>query len=163
MKHYKYTRRGVLMKKKKLDNVEPTEILPRKRLKECPHDEESQNRLGNELVDWVIHTDTFTLADFPMSRSLGPSRFYKMARYNEYFADCLDFARHMIAARLQKGWQDKTIDKDYAVRWLPVYDEAFRDMVMQKHRITEETRQATHAASTFNITIPPIGVSEENK
>src|ERR1700679_751743 len=100
------------MKKKKSEEQVVAEVLPKKRLKECPHDELSQNRLGNELVEWVIHTDTLTLSDFPLSRSLGPSRFYKMAKYNQYFEDCLDFARHMIASRLQKGWQDKTIASD---------------------------------------------------
>jgi hypothetical protein len=142
------------MKKKKVVEQPVAEILPKKRLKECPHDQASQDRLGNELVDWVVNTYTLTLSEFPLSKSYGPSRFYKMANYNEYFADCLDFARHMIAVRLQKGWEDKTLEKDYVKTWLPIYDEGYRDIVMQRHKITEESRNAV--ASTFNITIPSI-------
>lgn len=138
--------------------LEPTEIIGRRKLKVCPRDPDDQNKLGDELVEWIKNTETCVLSDFPLSRSFGPSRFYKIADYNEYFADCLDYARHKIASRLQHGWEDKTLEREYAVRWLPIYDEKFRDLTLQKHRMTEEIRQGV--SSSFNITIPSI--SEHN-
>lgn len=143
-----------MKKKKNVLCMEIDEILPPQRLNRVPIDVDDQNKLANEMVEWVIKTNTYCLANFPLLKSYAPSKFYKIANYNEYFADCLDFARYMIASRLQQSWEDKTVDRDYAKLWLAIYDEQYRDITMQKHRITEELRQGV---STFNIVVPEIG------
>jgi hypothetical protein len=67
-----------------------------------PQDEHEQNVLADELVNWV-QNEVLALEEFPLSKSIAPSRFYSLASSNEYFADALDLARYVIGSRLQRG------------------------------------------------------------
>ena len=84
----------------------------------------------------------YELEDFPISQSMAPTRFYAIARDNEYFSEALDLARYVISSRLQKGLRDKTLEKDYVLRLLPIYNQDFRNYMLAKIKQTEDLRAA---------------------
>lgn len=97
-----------------------------------PKNAAEQNRLGEEMVHWVFNTHTYALEEFPISLHMAPSYFYRMAETNDYFAHCLNLARMVIAARLQNEWRTKNIEREYALRLLPLYHEEFKEFTLAK-------------------------------
>lgn len=97
-----------------------------------PKDPVEQNKLGEEMVHWVFNTPTYVLEEFPISLHMAPSYFYRMAETNDYFANCLNLARMVIAARLQNEWRAKNIEREYALRLLPLYHEEFKEFTLSK-------------------------------
>lgn len=122
-------------------------------LSKPPKDEASQNKLGDALREWVKSEDVFAIEDFPISLSMSPNRFYKLAETNEYFADCLDIARKTIGSRLQRGWRERTLDKDYVLRILLLYNDEYKKITLDKMRVIEDSKAQ---ATQFNITMNPI-------
>ena len=78
--------------------------------------------------------------EFPISKYMAPSRFYAMSETNEYFSDALDLTRYAISARLQKGLRDKTLDKDYVLRLLPIYNIDYKNLILAKVKQSQEAR-----------------------
>jgi hypothetical protein len=98
-----------------------------------PKDPLEQNKLGNEMCDWIIENyNCVTLEDFPIGKRYAPSRFYKMAEQNEYFDNCLNFARRLVGSRLVNGWKNDLFEKDFCLRLLPLYNEEYRDYINEK-------------------------------
>ncbi len=144
-----------------LATYEPSSIKQKARfLNKIPQDKEAQNKLGNELMSWVSTQDTYILADFPISKSMAPSRFYRIAETNEYFAGCLDFARAMISSRMQHAWQEKKLEREYVLKLLPLYDDAYRDLALQKHKILEEARHQPAVINVHMDSIPALRSSD---
>ena len=107
-----------------------------------PTDEQEQNELVNELIWWVQKKDSYALEDFPISKSMAPSRFYRCAEDNEYFAEALDFARYTIGSRLQKGLRNKELDKDFVLRLLPLYNREYRSLMLDKIKQSKDEPQS---------------------
>lgn len=118
-----------------------------------PKTEEAQNILGDEMRQWVVGEETFCLEAFPISKSMSPSRFFKIAESNEYFAECLDFARNVIGIRLQDGWRLRTLDKDYVLRILLLYNTEYKKLTLDKMRVVEDSK---NQGNNFSITMHPI-------
>lgn len=106
-----------------------------------PTDEQKQNKLANELLDWVNNEDSFAIEDFPISKSIAPSRFYQCANDNEYFAEALELARYTIGSKLQKGMREKILPKDYVLRLLPLYNEEYKSLILDKINKNKEVEQ----------------------
>lgn len=113
----------------------------RRYINKPPTDLEAQNALANEMIQWVARQDSFALEEFPISKRMAPSRFYQCAEDNEYFADALDFARYSISSRLQKGLRTKELEKDYVLRMLPLYNQEYKALIIDKVRQLQEQRQ----------------------
>ncbi len=134
---------------------QPRAPAHRRWLQKPPTDIEEQNALADELLKWVSNV-VYELEDFPISKSMAPTRFYAIASNNEYFAEALDLARYVISSRLQKGLREKTIDKDYVMRMLPIYNQDFRSYMLAKIKQSED-------AKSRNVTVimPPFASAEE--
>jgi hypothetical protein len=110
----------------------------RRLINKPPQEEQAQNELANEMLDWVDQDESYTLEDFPISKSMAPSRFYRCAMQNEYFAEALDLARYTISSRLQKDLRSKRLDKDYVLRLLPLYNQEYKSLILDKIDKTKE-------------------------
>ncbi len=122
-------------------------------LTRIPIEKEYQDDLGREMLMWVRSDDVFSLEDFPISKCMSPTQFYRIAETNDYFEECLDIALMTIGSRLQRAWRERMLEKQYVLSILPLYNSLYRRLVLEKHKITEETRTS---GNTFQITIPPI-------
>jgi len=152
--------------KKQLDTFEPVVLKPMKKRHPkrvpVPDDYDIQCKYGDEMIVWSEDEDVYRLEDFPLSKSMSPNKFYKIADTNDYFAECLDIATQTIGSRLQRSWQDGTIDRDFAMRILPLYNSHFKSLVVKKLEITEQARQG---GNVIHVHIPeiPITKTEETK
>lgn len=124
-------------------------------------DYDVQCRLGDELMVWSEDEDVYSIEDFPLSKSMSPNKFYKIADTNDYFAGCLDVALQTIGSRLQRGWRDKTLDREYVMRILPLYNIQFKDLVLFRHKLAEENRNAALSGNVFHVNIPVIPALKE--
>jgi hypothetical protein len=120
-----------------------------------PEDILEQNILADELIEWVQGA-VYAIEEFPISKSMAPSRFYAITNTNEYFADALDLARYIIGCRLQKGLRDKTLDKDYVLRLLPIYNQAYKDLMLTKLKESDAAR-----SGKINIIMPSFSSADE--
>ncbi len=133
----------------------------RRWLQKPPSDIEEQNKLANELIKWVSDV-VYELEDFPISKSMAPTRFYAIAKDNEYFAEALDLARYVISSRLQKGLREKSIDKDYVMRMLPIYNQDFRSYMLAKIKQSEEAKGNKPFTVMLNCFKCPVNPEENN-
>lgn len=102
---------------------------------------EAQNVMADEMIRWVKSNDVFLLDSFPIALSIAPCRFYALANNNEYFADALNYSRHLIAERMIKMWVKKELDKELVTRLLPIYHQEFREYMMLKIRTSEMAKE----------------------
>lgn len=117
---------------KKETSVPPRARARRRYLVKPPQEIEKQNKLVNEMLIWAQKNDSLCLEDFPISKSIAPTRFYACAQDNDYFADALDLARYTISSRLQLGLRDRTLDKNYVLRLLPIYNQEYKFLMFAK-------------------------------
>ena len=92
--------------------------LPEVKLYHCSDDVQWQNRMGTELMEWAERDDSRILDNFPLSKRLAPQWFYRMKDKNDYFAQCLQYAKAKIGVRLE----EKIIDHPIHIsKSLPLY------------------------------------------
>jgi len=123
-----------------------------------PRDKKSQDELGNEMLRFMAHENVLTLDSFPVSKSMAPTHLYKLAEDNDYFALCLELAKTILSDRLIYGWHHGRFQKDFVLRMLPLYNKEYKEITMQKFKITEEAR---HQPAVINVVVPPITAEEK--
>lgn len=102
-------------------------------LQYVPTDKMQQDMLANEFAIWAMKNDPYTLAEFPLQKLMSPTAFFALRMVNDYFAYVYDFVKQSIAHRLTKAWKDGSdIDPNFAVRMLPLYDDAYREYCLQR-------------------------------
>lgn len=98
-----------------------------------PSSEFDLNQLANEMLLWAFETeDALAIEDFPLSKMIAPSVYFKQAEKNKYFAQALEIARCCIGSRLQKLARDGTIDPRFVLKILPLYHEEYNNLIMAK-------------------------------
>lgn len=137
---------------------EPSHIRTPKGVKP-PSEKKEQDELANEMLRFISDENVLTLDSFPISKSMAPKYFYKLANKNDYFDLCLDLARSILSDRLIYGWHHGRFQKDFVLRMLPLYNEEYKEMTMQKFKITE---QARHQPAVINVVVPPIKAEEKS-
>jgi hypothetical protein len=125
-------------------------IRARTRIVLPPVDNTEQNILAELMVSYVKDNPTFQLEDFPISLNMAPSKFYKLAEVNEYFAHALNLARNIIASRIQLQWRERKIDREYAIRMLPLYHDQYYDFMMMKLKKDAEGKEAARLTVQVN-------------
>lgn len=121
-----------------------------------PTDKEEQDDLGREMLFWVKNEEVFTIEAFPVSKSMSPTKFFRIGLTNEFFDECIDIATHTIYDRMLKAWRDKKVEKEYVKLLMPLYNEKYRVLMVERHKITENIRQ-NGGGNVFHIITSPIG------
>lgn len=124
----------------------------------CPKDPSEQNKLGEEMVHHVLNNEIYALEEFPISLNMAPSWFYRMSENNEHFANCLNLARYIIATRLQNEWRTRKIDKEFALRMLPIYHDEYKEFTLSK--IMKDSQGKEMARLT--VVIPNLEATQES-
>lgn len=109
--------------------------------------------IADDFIEWVeTHPYEFHIAKFANERRIAPSSFYATAFENDYFALALDLAKHIVANRLYKLWEDPQapVDKKFVEKILPIYDALYRDMSMAtaQSRYAEDQKPSQNVKST---------------
>jgi hypothetical protein len=116
-----------------LDKSKRESYLSKYNVATPPHSEFDINQLANEMLLWSFENkDALAIEDFPLSRMIAPSVFYKQADKSEYFAQALEIARCRIGSRLQKLARDGMIDPRFVLKILPLYHEDYKNLLMAK-------------------------------
>lgn len=90
-------------------------------------------KLANEMLLWVYENEeALAIEDFPLSKRIAPSIYYKQANRDEYFKQALEITRYVIGSRLQKLAREDKIDPRYALKMLPLYNPEYKDFLMGK-------------------------------
>lgn len=97
-----------------------------------PLDVYEQNVLADQMVDWAYDSDSVSLAEFPISKTINPYRFYKVAEKNEYFADALQHTKYILGERLKKKWIRGELEREYVLKFLGQYDPEYKAEYMEK-------------------------------
>lgn len=124
-----------------------------------PKSIEEQNKLAQELLTWSYESESVELVEFPLSKILTPSSFWKIAEENSYFAAALEIAKENLAVRIKKGWRDKTLDRDYALKMLWQYDMRFKADEKERILLLKEVALAKKD-SPITVIIPPVPNSD---
>lgn len=95
-----------------------------------PTVESFQNKLADELLEWVLQPDTFSLKRFFHTKRMSYQDFKKRTADNPYCLAALAMAKEILADKVQDGWRTKIIDTQYAVAFLRQYDEDFRELAL---------------------------------
>lgn len=129
-------------------NVDPA--LQIRGFKGCPKDIEEQNALGVELVEFTCNPEIYDIEEFPLSRRMNPYRFYKMAKTNEFFAECLQTATYLCALHLKKAAYSSTIPSNIMLALLPTLNPEYREFIVEK--VTKKIESYIKAQQTFTCT-----------
>lgn len=114
----------------------------RYRLKRAPKEPDEQNLLADEMIDWVDRWDhVFDINSFPIFKGYSPYRLFKIAEANEYFAECLELAKHIICQRRDKAARERTQDATYILKTLPLYSREYREWEIERNKRDIEARE----------------------
>ncbi|MDX1532877.1 MAG: hypothetical protein R3230_01570 [Nitrosopumilaceae archaeon] len=119
------------------------EIRARKELKnivrDFPHTRKEQDEIALSLFNYLIkNPQECSLDGFCIHVKLPMTDLKQIAEKNSLFAKVIDLAHHLIAQRLYKGWQDKSLDKDFATSLLRIYSQEFRDMKNERYLLAQK-------------------------
>lgn len=118
-------------------------------------DEKQQREWANELMEWADLDDSFILDTFPLKKRISPHRFYNMARENNYFSQCLSYAKARIGERLQMKLIN---DRDYIKNQIPKLDA----LTIEYEQKKQEAARATQATVVERyIELPNCGLKEK--
>ncbi|MBY0109522.1 MAG: hypothetical protein K2X90_00200 [Candidatus Babeliaceae bacterium] len=109
--------------------------LPKFRAK--PTSEEEYRKLADELVQWAHLPDSLIINNFPLSITMSPQIFHKLAVDSEYFSQAYDIALHTIGSRRERLAQEGIIDKQIFLQTMPLYDINYRKWLMALRDKTE--------------------------
>jgi hypothetical protein len=126
--------------------------IPEVKLFHCSDDEKWQNDMGNRLMEWVDKDTTNALDNFPLSQRLAPRWFYNMAKTNNYFAQCLQYAKARIGSRLHEKVENNQL---YIMKSIPLHMTMWEDQ--EEKRLNSE---AKGAAQIITVGIPEITVNK---
>jgi hypothetical protein len=112
-----------------------------------PHYPSEIKKLAKEFLQWAYDSDTTNLNEFPLSKSLCPYKFKRIKE--EYFQECYLIASLIVAARVDKKWKNGEIDRVYASQKLTMYDEDYKNMIMERYKQLASGNSPT----TLNITM----------
>src|SRR4029077_10896970 len=98
-----------------------------------PIDAAHQNQLADEYLNWALN-DPYLLSpiQFPIEKLMAPSRFFKIAEYNDYFKDVVELVRTIMIERLKKIWYDHPEKSTFMRSILSVYWPEYRATIEKK-------------------------------
>jgi hypothetical protein len=149
------------MKNEKIERVPRAPIAERRTVdyintnkhfdvKPIPKDIEEQNRIVEELVQWSFLTDALNIEEFAIIKRYNPYRLWQLRHSNDYFADRLEFARHVLAIRIEE--ETRYSDKSHfelIKKMFPLYHREYLELLKSmRPKISEEI-----AARTGIITV----------
>jgi hypothetical protein len=89
--------------------------------------------LADEYLYWATYDETALDPEyFPISRCMAPSRFFRIAQFNEYFAEVMEIVNSLIVLRIKRMWREKNLDPSYARSMLCVHWPEYRQYVNEK-------------------------------
>lgn len=90
-----------------------------------------QNKIADQLLEFVSNPSVIDVKQFFLESKMSYAEFKKSTGDNEYCVNALEMAREFIASRLQRDWRTGNVDPGYAVRFLRIYDQEFKDSTTQ--------------------------------
>jgi hypothetical protein len=130
--------RASIARKEKSITIQKTKVAHLD-LQPVPKTEDEQNALARELVRWVYYTDSKQIEDFPLSKCMNPYKFKHIGDKNEYFQECYELACYMIGSRLQTGVYEHVIDRELALKMLPLYNREYKEWFIETRKIPSLT------------------------
>lgn len=119
-----------------------------------PTTETLQNKLADELIQWVLASENHVIKTFFHTKQMSLDDFKKRTANNEYCKEALVMCREIIADRLQNAWQKQQLDVHYAMRYTRHYDDDLR--ATEKEMIAAKTPQATASGNKEYIIMNQI-------
>lgn len=140
--------------REKADLLSFTHDIPKDRLFHATDDPKEQRKLANELIEWADLEESTVLDTFPLKKKINPRWFYNMAKDDNYFSQCLSYARAKIGEREELKLGNS---HDYLMKKLPLYSTQWIE--------AEEKKQAAARATTATIVeryieLPNCGTKE---
>ena len=130
--------------------VKSVRELPPTKLFHCSDDVKWQNQIGDDLMEWADKEDSRLLDSFPLSRRLAPEWFYKMAKKNPYFAQCLSYAKAKLGERMEDKIKDNPIHISKA---LPLYSTLWIEAEQKK----QDAQNAISGPTNITVKMPNLG------
>jgi hypothetical protein len=121
----------------------------------CSKDKDWQNQIGRDLMEWAETDEARLLDSFPLKRGYSPRRFYKMAESNEFFAECLEYAKARLGEKIEGKLKDNSV---YLFKALPLYSTLWED---QEERKRKDDSKFVHVYKEVQVEIPVIGKKDE--
>jgi len=124
-----------------------------KGLRHMPKDEQEQNKLAVELVEWTCSPSSFYIEKFPVSKGISPYRFFKTKHTNDFFAECVELANAICHLNLKEAVHQGDLHYSYVLSMLPVYDGDYKGFMIEKisKKVMEYIKQQqTFACSWLN-------------
>lgn len=106
---------------------------------------EEQNELGEMMVAWSHLDESFDIEAYPLSLMISPPKFFKIAKSNEYFADCLDFTRYMLYIRRSERCSSKEYDNTWLIKSMALYHEGYADFLLNRTAVVSKSLAAGKA------------------
>jgi hypothetical protein len=119
-------------------NIGPSNASVRVKMiiRAVPTEQKALKDIGDSMLEWVLQPEVYCLDAFAIRECYSPKELKKRSTEDPYLGAVFDFCRAVLAKRLQDGWRDNLIDKDYAKTFLWRYDDEYRAMVDEKVKAT---------------------------
>ena len=126
-----------------------------------PYNPQDIKKLGNEMINWAYdNEDVVNLDLFPLSKRMNPWRFYRVARKNPDFAECLDVARYIISTRIEAGWLNRKFEPSACKVLYPKYNKE-REWMDSRIQLAAAARMQVQQDPNITVLVEPIQTSSD--
>lgn len=133
-------------------------------LKNAPTNENEQNNLADELMEWVQNEEIYTIESFHTYKKIKPKQFYNIQIANDYFSEALLHSKYVISNRLQNSWRQHKVDREYALRLLPLYHPEYRSYSLEKSVAhAQGTAKGNAIFTIIQDSIPDSGIKKKGE
>ncbi len=94
--------------------------------------EDEYRHMADKLLVFAQQESSLDINAFPLSLLINPATFVGFSQDSEYFSNVYDTALRLIGARLKRLMFEGSIDRQFAMEMLPLYDPEYRRYLREK-------------------------------
>ncbi len=120
-----------------------------RQLVDIPRHPDEIKKLADQLTAWSLYVESFFIEEFPLLNNYSVKRFFNLANQDDYFANALDNAKHVIGIRRESA-AAKSNPQIY-MKYIATYNDRYREY---------EDRKLSHNlgdnSAPIQVIIPPL-------
>lgn len=94
--------------------------------------EDEYRKMADDLLTFALKESSLDINTYPLGLMINPKDFATFVEHSPYFADAYNTALRIIGARIKRLMYQGTIDRQFALEMLPLYDPEFRQYLHEK-------------------------------
>lgn len=111
---------------------------------DIPRTKKDIQDFAQKMWDYILKNDEcHSIDDFIVHAQISHAELRQLCEESELFAKTYSLVKSCISSRIQKGWQKGKLDRVYAMKFIELYNEEYRNMQLERVALRSAVEERT--------------------